>query len=79
MTDIKVAEDLWSTSMLPEGMVEKWLVPNGATVKCGEPVAEIRIEGALHTIVAPAAGSLSISAGSNAVVDPGCVVGQIKP
>ena len=50
MTPIRVEPDLWATSLLPEGMIEKWLLPDGAFVEAGESVAALRIEGALHEI-----------------------------
>jgi hypothetical protein len=53
MQDIKVDEALWASSMLPEGIVERWFVADGATVAAGDRIAEIRIEGALHEITAP--------------------------
>ena len=52
MLDLKVPDDLWATATLPEGVLERWLVSNGATVRAGEPVAIIRIEEALHEIMA---------------------------
>ena len=48
MQDIKVDEALWASSMLPEGIVERWFIADGAIVAAGDPMAEIRIEDALH-------------------------------
>jgi len=79
MADVKVTEDLWASSMLPEGLIERWLVADGATVATGEAVVEVRIEDALHEILAPAAGRLKISARVNDVIDPGSALGQIAP
>ena len=62
LMDVKVAENLWTSSMLPEGIVERWLVSDGAMVNSGEPLVEIRIEDALHEIVAPISGRLTIRA-----------------
>ena len=39
MADVRVAEDLWSTGMLPEGILERWLVADGSRVRAGEAVA----------------------------------------
>lgn len=36
--DIKVAEDLWASSMLPEGIVERWLVDDGAVVNASDRI-----------------------------------------
>ena len=51
MADVRVAEDLWSTGMLPEGILERWLVADGSRVRAGEAVAAVRIGEALHDIV----------------------------
>ena len=68
MADFKVDERLWASSMLPEGIVERWFVADGATVELGDPVAEVRIEGALHVINAPRPGQLTISAKANFII-----------
>ncbi|HEX3983149.1 MAG TPA: lipoyl domain-containing protein [Acidisoma sp.] len=77
MTDISLNEDLWRNSMLPEGILERWYVTNGAEVAPGEKIAEVRIESALHEIMAPAAGRITILTEPNAVVEPGSVVGRL--
>ena len=77
--DITVSEELWASSMLPEGVVERWLVSNGATVEVGDRVAEVRIEDALHEIMAPASGRLTIAAAVNDIVEPGSVIGRLEP
>ena len=38
MRDIKVDETLWASSMLPEGVVERWFITNGATIGTGERI-----------------------------------------
>ncbi len=75
--DIKVDEALWASSMFPEGIVERWLVSDGAFAVEGAPMAELRIEGALHEIIAPAKGRLTIVAAANAVVEPGSLIAQL--
>lgn len=77
MRDIRVAEALWATSMLPEGILERWLVADGSSVSAGDAVVEIRIEGALHEIVTPEQGRLSIVAANNSVVEPGSLLGTV--
>lgn len=77
--DVKVAETLWASSMLPEGVVEQWFVTTGAIVKAGERLAEVRIEDALHEITAPISGHLTIQASTNDIVEPGSVIGQVEP
>ena len=32
MPDVRVSEDLWSTGMLPEGILERWLVEDTVQV-----------------------------------------------
>jgi pyruvate/2-oxoglutarate dehydrogenase complex dihydrolipoamide acyltransferase (E2) component len=77
MQDIKVEEALWASSMLPEGIVERWLIADGAIVAAGDPMAEIRIEDALHEITAPASGLLTIIAAANTVVEPGSLLARL--
>lgn len=76
--DISVSPDLWGTSILPEGILEKWIFADGSQVEAGDPIAAIRIESALHEIVAPVTGILHIGCKQNAVIDPGTVIGQIS-
>lgn len=72
MQDIKVDEALWASSMLPEGIVERWFVADGAIVAVGDQMAEIRIEDALHEISAP-----MIVAAANTVVEPGSLLARL--
>lgn len=74
MAEIHVAEGLWST-----GMLERWLVLDGARVEAGEAVAAIRIGEALHDIVSPASGRLEVLAPASEMVDPGCIIAEIHP
>jgi pyruvate/2-oxoglutarate dehydrogenase complex dihydrolipoamide acyltransferase (E2) component len=75
--DIKVTGDLWASTMLPEGIVERWLISDGAPVTAGDPVAEIRIEDARHEITAPASGRLTILVAANDLIEPGTVLGRL--
>jgi pyruvate/2-oxoglutarate dehydrogenase complex dihydrolipoamide acyltransferase (E2) component len=77
MRDIKIDEALWASSMLPEGIVERWFITSGATIREGERIAEVRIEDALHEIVAPANGRAIIVAAANAVIEPGSVLATL--
>lgn len=77
MADVHVAEDLWSTGMVPEGVLERWLVSDGARVRAGEAVAAVRIGEALHDIVSPVSGRLEVLAPASEVVDPGCIIAEI--
>ena len=78
ITQIRVDSDLWATSLLPEGMVECWLQCERAFVEKGQPLAAVRIEGALHELMAPATGWLAIERRTNSVVEPGAVIGRIE-
>ncbi len=77
MTEINLNEDLWRNSMLPEGILERWYVDDGTAVAAGEKIAEVRIESALHEIMAPGSGILTILAGQNAVVEPGTAIARL--
>ena len=77
--DIKVPPEFWAASIMPEGIIEKWLQPDGSHVSAGDPIAAIRIEGMVHKLLAPCAGTLQASCKANCVVDPGFVIGRILP
>ena len=77
MQDIKVDEALWASSMLPEGVVARWFIASGATIGAGERIAEVRIEDALHEIVAPASGRATIVAATNSVIEPGSILATL--
>jgi len=77
IVNIKVDEALWSSSMLPKGLVERWFVTDGVVVALGDRIAEIRIEGALHEITAPTPGRLTIVATANSVVEPGSLLARL--
>ena len=79
MTEIRASEKLWATSMSPQGMIERWRVETGATVAAGDAVVEIRIEDALHEIVAPVGGRVVALVPANDVIAPGSVLGEIAP
>ena len=74
---INADEALWRNSMLPEGIIERWLVADGETTRKGRAVAQVRIEGALHDILAPAAGRLIIAAHTLSVIEPGLLLATI--
>lgn len=78
MTDIVTNEDLWACSILPEGIVENWLVADGDLVVERQPLVAVRIEDAVHEINAPASGRVRIAAPVNAVIEPGSVLGSVR-
>ncbi|NEU15074.1 biotin attachment protein [Methylobacterium sp. BTF04] len=77
MPEIRVSEALWSTGMLPEGILERWLVEDGARVRVGEAVAAVRIGEALHDIPSPAEGLVAIMAPAGDLIDPGCIIAEV--
>ena len=77
MNQIRADQDLWATSLMPEGILDKWLKPDGAYVEAGEAVAALRIEGALHELMSPADGWLTVDRKANSVIEPGAVLGHI--
>ena len=74
MSDIRVADDLWASSMVPEGVLERWFVHDGDAIVAGDHIAEIQIEGARHEIVAPSSGRISVIAGPGALIEPGSIL-----
>jgi hypothetical protein len=77
--DIKIPPEFWVSSILPEGMLEKWLRPEGSQVKLGEPIADICVESMPHELMAPATGILKTTCKVNCIVDPGFTIGRIEP
>lgn len=74
---INADEALWRNSMMPEGILMRWLVADGKSAQKGQAIAQVRIEGALHDIVAPASGRLYHSAPGLSVIDPGCLLATL--
>jgi pyruvate/2-oxoglutarate dehydrogenase complex dihydrolipoamide acyltransferase (E2) component len=75
--DIRVSEALWALSMMPEGILERWRVRDGALVAVGDAVAEVMIEGAWHEILAPSDGRLTIHLKHSSLVEPGTAIGEL--
>src|SRR5215210_2596937 len=57
----------------------KWLKPDGAAVKAGEPVCELETDKATKEEYAPAAGVLSITTPPGTRVAIGAVIGSVDP
>jgi pyruvate/2-oxoglutarate dehydrogenase complex dihydrolipoamide acyltransferase (E2) component len=77
MAVINVPAELWSTSLLPEGILEHWLVADGDKVDAGSPIAIVRIEGARRGILAPTSGRIKSTAAENSVIEPGSVLAHL--
>ena len=76
--DIQLDENLWATRMLPEGLLVRWLVADGAPVEAGVTLAELTIEGAVVAVAAPVSGRLSVMAAVKTVVEPGSIIGRLR-
>ena len=76
--DVKVPAEFWASSILPIGVIEKWMLPEGGLVKAGDPLVNIRIENMVHRLAAPCSGILKIHWKANDVIGPGFVVGAVQ-
>ncbi len=77
MVQLVVTPDFWVNRVYPEGLLEKWLVEDGASVTAAQPIAQLRIEGEMIEIKAPVGGRLKIDSHKNSPVEPGAVIGHI--
>ena len=77
MVHVVVTPDFWVSRIYPEGILENWLAKDGAHVHSGQEIADLRIEGELVKLKAPASGTLMISARNNGLIEPGSVIGHI--
>ncbi len=68
VTPIQVPPELWASTIMPEGILERWLVADGGPVRLGDPVATVRIEAALHDLMAPCKGRLHIDRETDSVI-----------
>jgi hypothetical protein len=79
MVELIVSPEFWISRILPEGIIERWLAPDGAVIKLNDPVADLRIEGELVRLKAPAGGRLFIDTKTSSIIEPGSVIGHIDP
>lgn len=77
VTAIEVKPDLWACNTLPGGILENWLRSDGCQVEAGDPIAAVRIEDALHELLAPSRGRLHTELRANSMVLPGTVIGSV--
>lgn len=75
--DIRIDEQLWANSMVPGGILERWRMADGASVQTGQMIAEVRIEGCLHEIMAPRAGRLVHAMSDGGLIEPGSLIARI--
>lgn len=77
MQAVIASEQLWAANMAPGGLLEEWRALDGARVEKGQALVELRIEDALHEILAPAGGVLVRSAKTGDVIQPGDRLGWV--
>jgi pyruvate/2-oxoglutarate dehydrogenase complex dihydrolipoamide acyltransferase (E2) component len=77
MVQLVVSPDFWVNRIYPEGLLENWLVKDGANVAAAQPIAQVRIEGELIELKAPVGGTLKIASHKNSPIEPGAVIGHI--
>jgi pyruvate/2-oxoglutarate dehydrogenase complex dihydrolipoamide acyltransferase (E2) component len=79
MANILLAPALWASYNLPAGFITHWLVPDGAHVRTGDPLAEIQLDDGLHEIKASIDGKLVIEAQIYSFIESGSVLGRVGP
>lgn len=77
MTALIVSENLWRSTMLPEGILERWHVLDGAEVRSGAPVCDLLIENTRQVLMAPAGGRVTQFVADGEVIEPGRLIGMI--
>ncbi len=77
MMQLVVSPDFWVSRIYPEGVLERWLVGDGAKIAAGQEIVDLRIEGELIKLKAPASGKLVIETRDNGLIEPGTVIGHI--
>ena len=75
MAMLCVPDDLWANAPTRQGSLQRWTVSDGALVTAGQALAEVRIEDAVHHIIAPAAGQLFRSATPHDTLEPRLLLG----
>lgn len=62
---------------ITEGILAKWLKPDGSAVKAGEPLFELETDKASNVIPAPAGGTLKITVPEGETIEIGATVGEL--
>lgn len=78
VNEASVPASYWGRNLMPQDVVEQWLFPDGYMVKEGNPLATIRIKDALHEVMAPCSGRLSILVKLYGVFTPDTVIATIS-
>lgn len=61
-----------------EGLLNEWLVSDGATVEEGQPIYAIESEKSVQEVESPASGTLKIIAQAGETYEVGTVLGEIN-
>jgi 2-oxoglutarate dehydrogenase E2 component (dihydrolipoamide succinyltransferase) len=64
---------------ISEGILSKWLKPDGSLVKAGEPLFELETDKATSEVPAPTTGVLKVSVGEGETVAIGATIGTLDP
>jgi len=64
---------------ISEGILARWLKPDGAAVKSGDPLFELETDKASNVVPAPSSGVLKIAVPEGTTVEIGASVGTIDP
>lgn len=64
---------------ITEGILARWLKPDGSSVKSGEPLFELETDKASNVVPASSSGVLKINVAEGSTVEIGATVGQIDP
>ncbi|MBX6312564.1 MAG: dihydrolipoamide succinyltransferase, partial [Isosphaeraceae bacterium] len=62
---------------ITEGILSRWLKPDGSVVKAGEPLFELETDKASNVIPAPSSGTLKINIPEGSTVTIGSSVGTL--
>ena len=64
---------------ISEGILARWLKPDGAVVKSGEPLYELETDKASTDVPSPTAGILKITVKEGETIQIGSTIGMIEP
>lgn len=64
---------------ITEGILSRWLKPDGAAIKAGEPLFELETDKASSVVAASASGVLKVDVAEGTAVTIGATVGTIDP
>src|SRR5262249_36491471 len=64
---------------ISEGIVSRWLKPDGSSVQAGEPLLELETDKATNVVPAPGSGVLEIGGAAGEPVPIGATIGTIDP